>query len=148
MTSLGAPQAAPVAPALRTPPATQGPERMRQAAQAFEAQVLGQLLQPAFATVDSSRSAFGGGSAEGQWRPMLVDAFAAAAARGGRGIGLQEMVLRHMLRVHDPISMYKGGVPSNYIRSPQSSPQITAIRPSLASASACRALRSSLRKTS
>jgi hypothetical protein len=79
---------------------------------------------------------------------MLVDAFAAAAARGGRGIGLQEMVLRHMLRVHDPISMYKSGVPSNYIRSPQSSPQITAIRPSLASASACRALRSSLRKTS
>jgi hypothetical protein len=32
---------------------------------------------------------------------MLVDAFAAAAARGGRGIGLQEMVLRHMLRVQE-----------------------------------------------
>lgn len=96
-------QAAPHSPALRTPlnGASQSPERMRQAAQAFEAQVLGQLLQPAFATVDTSKSAFGGGAAEGQWRPMLVDAFATAAARGGRGIGLQEMVLRHMLRVQE-----------------------------------------------
>lgn len=81
--------------------ASRNPARMRQAAQAFEAQVLGQLLQPAFATLDASASAFGGGSAEGQWRPMLVDAFATAAARAGRGIGLQEMVLRHMLRVQE-----------------------------------------------
>jgi flagellar protein FlgJ len=103
MTALAAPQAAPVSPALRTPlhGAPQSPERMRQAARDFEAQVLGQLLQPAFATVDMSKSAFGGGSAEGQWRPMLVDAFAASAARAGRGIGLGEMVLRHMLRVQE-----------------------------------------------
>ena len=101
MASIAAPQAAPAAPTLRAPSAAQSPERMRQAAQSFEAQVLGQLLQPAFATVDSSRSAFGGGSAEGQWRPMLVDAFATSAARAGRGIGLGEMVLRHMLRVQE-----------------------------------------------
>ena len=103
MSALAAPQAAPVSPALRTPlnGAIQSPERMRQAARDFEAQVLGQMLQPAFATVDTSKSAFGGGSAEAQWRPMLVDAFAASAARGGRGIGLQEMVLRHMLRVQE-----------------------------------------------
>lgn len=100
---MGPPQVPPVSPALRTPfnGATQSPERMRQAARDFEAQVLGQLLQPAFATVGGADSAFGGGSAEAQWRPMLVDAFAAAAARGGRGIGLQEMVLRHMLRVQE-----------------------------------------------
>lgn len=86
-----------------TPPTggPQTPARMRQAAQAFEAQVLAQLLQPAFATVDSSKSPFGGGAAEGQWKPMLVEAFAAAAARSGRGLGLQDMVLRHMLRLQE-----------------------------------------------
>jgi Rod binding domain-containing protein len=79
----------------------QTPARMRQTAQAFEAQVLAQLMQPAFDTVDTSRSAFGGGSAEAQWRPMLVEAFAAGAARSGQGIGIQDMVLRHMLRLQD-----------------------------------------------
>ena len=77
----------------------QTPQRMRQTAQAFEAQVLAQLLQPAFDTVDTSKSAFGGGAAEAQWRPMMVEAFAAGAARSGQGIGIQEMVLRHMIRM-------------------------------------------------
>lgn len=81
--------------------AAQTPARMRQTAQAFEAQVLAQLMQPAFDTVDTSKSAFGGGSAEAQWRPMMVEAFAAGAARSGQGIGIQEMVLRHMLRMQD-----------------------------------------------
>lgn len=92
-----------IASLMRTPPSggQQTPERMRQAAQAFEAQVLAQLLQPAFDTVDSSKSAFGGGSAEAQWRPMMVEAFAAGAARSGNGIGIQEMVLRHMIRMQD-----------------------------------------------
>ena len=71
---------------------------MRRAAQEFEAQALAQLLAPAFATVDMSRSAFGGGAAEAQWRPMLLDAMAGAAARAGRGIGLADAVLRAMLR--------------------------------------------------
>ena len=90
--------------ALNTPPPSGGaqtPARMRQTAQAFEAQVLAQLMQPAFDTVDSSKSAFGGGSAEAQWRPMLVEAFATGAARSGQGIGIQDMVLRHMLRLQD-----------------------------------------------
>ena len=87
-------------PLIRSP-AAQPPERMRQAAQAFEAQVLAQLLQPAFDTIDTSKSAFGGGSAEAQWRPMMVEAFAAGAARSGQGIGIQEMVLRHMLRMQE-----------------------------------------------
>jgi peptidoglycan hydrolase FlgJ len=81
--------------------AAPSPARMRQTAQAFEAQVLAQLMQPAFETVDTSKSAFGGGSAEAQWRPMLVEAFAAGAARSGQGIGIQDMVLRHMLRLQD-----------------------------------------------
>lgn len=70
---------------------------MRRAAQSFESQVMGLLLQPIFATVDPSRSRFGGGAAESQWRPMLVDAYAAAATRAG-GFGIADMVFRHMQR--------------------------------------------------
>ncbi|GAV35646.1 chemotactic signal-response protein CheL [Roseomonas sp. TAS13] len=70
-------------------------EAMREAARKFEAQALGALLQPAFATV--SGGSFGGGAAEGQWRPMLVDAYAEAWSRQG-GIGLAASVLQEMLR--------------------------------------------------
>jgi len=63
---------------------------MRKSAKDFEAQALGFLLQPIFATVDMSESSFGGGAAEAQWRPMLVEAFAASAVRaGGVGIGVR-----------------------------------------------------------
>lgn len=90
-------------PITQLPPSggAQSPARMRQTAQAFEAQVLAQLMQPAFDTVDSSKSAFGGGAAEAQWRPMMVEAYAAGAARSGQGIGIQEMVLRHMLQMQE-----------------------------------------------
>jgi flagellar protein FlgJ len=74
------------------------PPRMRQAAQDFEAQAFGQLLQPLFATADPSRSVFGGGTAEAQWRPMLVDAVARSAVRGGQGLGLSDAILRELLR--------------------------------------------------
>ena len=57
------------------------PPKLRQAAQAFEAQAFAQLLQPVFATADPSRGRFGGGAAEAQWRPMLVDAVAEAGGR-------------------------------------------------------------------
>jgi len=32
---------------------------------------------------------------------MMVEAYAAGAARSGQGIGIQEMVLRHMLRMQE-----------------------------------------------
>lgn len=88
---------------LPTPPAggPQTPEKMRQAAQALEAQVFAQLLKPAFEAAASGTSPFGGGAAEAQWRPALLDAFSAAAARSGRGIGLQETFLAHMLRAQE-----------------------------------------------
>ena len=72
--------------------------KLREAARAFEAQAFGQLLRPLFEAADTSRSAFGGGAAEAQWRPMLVDAVAGAAVRGGHGLGLADLVLREMLR--------------------------------------------------
>lgn len=85
-----------LAPLARAAPT---PEAMRQAAQRFEAQVFAQLLQPAFESL--GQGSLGGGAAEAQWRPMLVEGFAAAAARAGRGIGLQDMVLRHMIRLQE-----------------------------------------------
>ena len=75
------------------------PAKMREAARSFEAQVLSQLLQPAFAGLGASANATGGGgAAEAQWRPMLVDAMAGAASRAGHGLGIADMVLREMLR--------------------------------------------------
>lgn len=86
-------------PTARTAAAVQTPERMREVAQRFEAQVFAQLLQPAFESL--GQGAFGGGAAEAQWRPMLVEGFATGAARAGRGIGIQDMVLRHMIRMQE-----------------------------------------------
>ncbi len=71
---------------------------LRRVAERFEAQALSQLLQPVFATLDTARGAFGGGAAEAQWRPMLVDAMAGAASRAGHGLGIADLVLREMLR--------------------------------------------------
>jgi peptidoglycan hydrolase FlgJ len=72
------------------PTSTLSPERvskLMQGAKDFEAMALGQLLAPMFETVDMSHSKFGGGEAEGTWRPMLVDAIGKQiAAHGGLGI--------------------------------------------------------------
>lgn len=70
---------------------------LRRAARDFETQAIGLLLQPVFATTDTSRSPFGGGAAEAQWRPMLVEAYAAAAVRAG-GFGLSEPIHRELAR--------------------------------------------------
>ena len=89
--------AAPIAtPALSAAQLAAAPPKMREAARQFETQVLSQLLQPAFAGLDTA--AMGGGAAEAQWRPMLVDAMAGAASRAGHGLGIADMVLREMLR--------------------------------------------------
>ena len=89
----------PAIPAIQAPltPAqlAAAPAKMREAARSFETQALSQLLQPAFAGLDT---AMGGGAAEAQWRPMLVDAMAGAASRAGHGLGIADMVLREMLR--------------------------------------------------
>lgn len=80
----------------RSPPADTA--RLREAARKFEAQAFAGLLAPAFATVQPGRGSFGGGAAEEQWRPMLIDAMAQAAVRGGRGIGIADAVLRELVR--------------------------------------------------
>ena len=80
---------------------------MRKSARDFEAQALGFLLQPIFATADNSKSAFSGGAAEAQWRPMLVEAFAASAARAG-GVGIADAVYRELLRNHGAQTLNTG----------------------------------------
>jgi Rod binding domain-containing protein len=71
-----------------------------QAARAFEANALTELLQPMFDTVDSAGGLFGGGDGETAWKPMLVEAMAKQlAARGG--IGLAAPVLQTMLQMQE-----------------------------------------------
>lgn len=97
---MDAPAMPPVQPrVLRAPGHATSEAAQRQAARDFEAQALAMLMQPIFATVDTARSRFGGGAAEAQWRPMLVDAYAAAAVRSGHGIGLADAVLRELQRI-------------------------------------------------
>ena len=56
------------------------PAKIAKAANNFEAMAIGQLLQPMFDTVDTAHSAFGGGSGDEAWKPMLVQAFATQIA--------------------------------------------------------------------
>lgn len=99
MDALATPATTPPPRALRAPTAAGNEAAMRRAAQEFEAQAFAMLLQPIFATVDFSRSRWGGGAAEAQWQPMLVDAYAKAATRAGAGLGLSDLVLREMHRM-------------------------------------------------
>jgi flagellar protein FlgJ len=76
------------------------PAALVQAAQAFEATTLNELLKPMFETVDSSHGAFGGGDGESAWRPMLVEAMAKQIAAHG-GLGLAGPVLRQMMQMQE-----------------------------------------------
>ena len=73
--------------------------KARKAAEAFEAQALGALLQPMFEGL-SGGGPFGGGQAEAMWRPMLITEFGRAMAANG-GIGLADSVLAHMLKTQE-----------------------------------------------
>lgn len=88
--------ARPDATELRDP----GRAKMWAAAREFEAMVLGQLVAPMLATVDTSKSVMGGGAAEAQWRPMLAQELGRHVAKGG-GLGLAVPVYRQMLRTQE-----------------------------------------------
>jgi peptidoglycan hydrolase FlgJ len=75
------------------------PTTQARAAKEFEAQVLGVMLQTMFHGLGQG-GAFGGGAAEAQWRPMLVEEYARSLARAG-GIGLADAVLREMQRLQE-----------------------------------------------
>ncbi len=88
----------PPLPASTLPPAQVS--KLMQGAKDFEAMALGQLLAPMFETVDMSHSKFGGGEAEGTWRPMLVDAIGKQIATHG-GLGIAAPVFAAMLRAQE-----------------------------------------------
>jgi flagellar protein FlgJ len=75
-----------------------------QAAQAFEANALGELFEPMFETVDTADGPFGGGIGESTFRPMLTHAIAEAVAAHG-GLGLAAPVLQQMLQMQETVKM-------------------------------------------
>ena len=93
---------------MNTPPLAPNPAqlanpataRIWKAAQEFEAMVVGQLIGPMFATVDTAKGTFGGGAAEEAWRPMLAQEVGKHIARGG-GLGLAVPVFRQMLQAQE-----------------------------------------------
>lgn len=68
----------------------------KEAAEAFEAMFLAQMLNTMFAGIDTN-GAFGGGHAQGIYRSILNDHYAEAIAKRG-GIGLADTVLREILK--------------------------------------------------
>ena len=79
------------------PAANQG--QLRRLAQEFEAQAVSAMFQPVFGALPTD-GPFGGGNAEAQWRPMLVDAIARDISRG-RGLGIGDAVYRELLRAQE-----------------------------------------------
>ena len=75
-------------------------EQTRKSAQDFEAMTVGQMLQPMFNTVDTSKGLFGGGKGEAAWKPMMVDEMAKMLAKSG-GIGIADAVLKEMLHMQE-----------------------------------------------
>jgi len=82
--------------------------RLRKAAQDFEAMALGQLLQPMFDTVDTSKGPLGGGAAEATWKPMLVNEIARHMTAHG-GLGLAEPIFAQMLRMQEAAANKENG---------------------------------------
>jgi flagellar protein FlgJ len=74
------------------------PAKIAKSATDFEAMAIGQLLQPMFDTVKTSKGTFGGGSGEEAWKPMMVQEFAKQIAAHG-GLGLAKPVYDAMLRM-------------------------------------------------
>jgi Rod binding domain-containing protein len=70
------------------------------AAQNFEAMTLNEFLKPMFDTVDLSKSPLGGGEAEQQWKPMLIDALAKQITAAG-GIGLARPVFTQIIHMQE-----------------------------------------------
>ena len=66
-------------------------------ARQFERMFISEMLAPMFQGLETD-GPMGGGNAEATFRPMLVDQYADAIARGG-GIGISDAVLKEILRM-------------------------------------------------
>jgi len=75
-------------------------QKTMKAAKDFEAMAISQMLEPMFATVDSSKDMFGGGPGEESFKPMLVTEMAKEVeARGG--LGLADSIYKQMLAMQE-----------------------------------------------
>ena len=80
------------------PPATaEQLNKIRRTSKDFEAQLIGQMLQPMFDGL-STDGEFDGGQAEGTYRSFMVEAMGKQMARSG-GIGVAHAVEREMLKM-------------------------------------------------
>jgi Rod binding domain-containing protein len=84
------PQAAAAKPAAAKP----DDPRIAQKARELESVMLGQLVQLMFQGVQED-GAFGGGSAEGQWKDLLAQEYGKAIANAG-GVGLAVQIEREL----------------------------------------------------
>ncbi|MDP3736658.1 MAG: rod-binding protein [Hyphomonadaceae bacterium] len=66
-------------------------------AQQFERMFVAEMLQPMFSGIETD-GVFGGGQGEEVFRPMLLDQYADAVAKGG-GVGIADAVLKEILRM-------------------------------------------------
>ena len=85
--------------ALPTLPKGQDMQKMREAAQEFEAVFLSQMLKPMFEGM-SSAAPFGGGPAEDMYRSLMVDEYGKSIAKAG-GIGIADQVMREMIKLQE-----------------------------------------------
>lgn len=72
-------------------------EQAAAVARQFERMFIAEMLAPMFQGIETD-GPFGGGNAEATFRPMLLDQYADAIARGG-GIGIADSVLKEILRM-------------------------------------------------
>lgn len=72
-------------------------EQAEAVAQQFERMFIAEMLRPMFEGIETDGE-FGGGNAEATFRPMLIDEYANAIAKGG-GIGIADSVLKEILRM-------------------------------------------------
>jgi Rod binding domain-containing protein len=66
-------------------------------AQQFERMFISEMLRPMFEGIETD-GPFSGGNAEATFRPMLIDQYADAIAKGG-GVGIADSVLKEILRM-------------------------------------------------
>lgn len=69
----------------------------QEVAQQFERMFISEMLRPMFEGLETD-GPFGGGNAEATFRPMLIDQYSDAIAKGG-GIGIADSVLKEILRM-------------------------------------------------
>jgi peptidoglycan hydrolase FlgJ len=72
-------------------------EQAKAVAQQFERMFITEMLQPMFQGIETD-GPFGGGQGEEVFRPMLLDQYADAVARGG-GVGIADAVMKEILRL-------------------------------------------------